>query len=229
MPDITALLQAHGYWVLGLVIALENAGLPVPGETALLTAGFLTSAADGRHLDLWAVVLVAFLAATAGDNIGFWLGRRVARPRLAAGRRFLFLTPARLAAAERYFAKYGLLTVFVARFVTGLRVVAGPAAGAAGMRWGRFLAANAAGAVVWAAVIALVGHSAGHAWEAVRERLGSAGWVVLAVVVVGAAVWRVSVARRAARTPPPTGRSGEVAGAPPTAPAEPPAAAGGEP
>ncbi len=204
MPDIVALVRGHGYWVLGLVVLLENAGIPVPGETALLAAGYLTSPEGGAHLHLWAVVAVAFVAAVAGDNLGFWLGRRVARRRLDAGRRFLFLTPERMKIAERYFAKYGTLTVFIARFITGLRVIAGPAAGASGMRWGRFLPANAAGALVWAVAMALVGHFAGHAWEAMQNRLGHAAWVVLAVVAVGFVAWRVSVYFRKGSVPEPT-------------------------
>src|SRR4051812_5999032 len=144
MPDIAALIQDHGYWVLALIVLLENAGVPVPGETALLAAGYLTSSDGGQHLHFGTVVIVACCAAIIGDNLGFFLGHYVARRRLAAGRRFLFLTPERMVIAERYFHKYGVLTVFVARFVTILRVIAGPAAGASGMRWGRFFAANAA-------------------------------------------------------------------------------------
>ena len=203
MPDIAGLIQANGYWVLGLVVMLENAGLPVPGETALLAAGYLTSPDGGSHLHLWLVVLVAFVCAVIGDNAGFALGRRVARRRLDAGRRFLFLTPERMRVAERYFARYGVLTVFFARFVTGLRVIAGPAAGASAMPWRRFTAANAAGALVWAVVIALVGHYAGHAWEAARARMGHAAWYVLAGVVVAFVVWRVALYLRRGTVPEP--------------------------
>ncbi len=204
MPAITELVQVHGYWVLALVVMLENAGLPLPGETALLAAGYLTSPDGGRRLHLWMVVPVAFVAAIIGDNLGFWLGWRVARPRLAVGGRFLFLTPERMRVAERYFEKYGLLTVFFARFITGLRVVVGPAAGASGMRWGRFLVANAAGAMCWATAIALAGHYAGHAWEAMRDRLGHTAWIVLAVVAVLLVAWRVVAYWRKRRVPKPT-------------------------
>lgn len=203
MPDVAALVQNHGYWVLGVVVMLENAGVPVPGETALLAAGYLTSPDGGLHLRLWAVVLVAAACAIVGDNLGFWLGRRVARPRLAAGRRFLFLTPERMRAAEWYFGRYGVLTVFFARFVTGLRVIAGPAAGAAGMRWGRFLVANGAGAVVWAVAVALAGHFAGHAWEATRARLGYAAWIVLAALAGAFVLWRIGLYLRRRGAPEP--------------------------
>lgn len=196
MPDVAALVEAHGYWVLGLVVLLENAGIPLPGETALLAAGYLTSPGGGGRLHLGVVVLVACVAATVGDNLGFWVGRRVARPRLAAGRGFLLLTPERMRFAERYFHRYGTATVFVARFITGLRVVAGPAAGAAGMAWGRFAAANAAGALCWAVAIAVAGRTGGHVWELVRDHLGPGAWGVLAGAVVLFVAWKVVRYRR---------------------------------
>ena len=192
MPHITALIEVHGYWVVALIILLENAGIPVPGETALFTAGYLSSPDGGEHLHLWAVALVGFIAAVIGDNIGFWLGRRYVRARLDAGRRFLFLTPQRMQVAERYFEKYGALTVFFARFVAVLRIAAGPAAGASRMRWSRFVLANAAGALVWAVGVAVLGHTAGHAWKAMRSWLGDGAWAVLAVVVIAILIWRLS-------------------------------------
>jgi membrane-associated protein len=195
MPDVAELVEAHGYWVLGLVILLENAGVPVPGEAALLAAGYLTG--PGGRLHLWAVVLVAFAAAVAGDNLGYYLGRRFARPRLAAGKRFLLLTPARMRVAEAYFNRYGLPTVIIARFVTGLRVVAGPAAGASGMGWGRFFLANAVGAACWALAVAIAGRAGSHVWDVVRSHTGDWAWVVLGVVAAAAVAW--VVLRRARR------------------------------
>ncbi len=191
MIHLSALIEVHGYWVIGLVILMENAGIPLPGETALLTAGYLSSPAGGEHLHLWAVALVAFVAAVVGDNIGFWLGRRYVRDRLKAGGRFLLLTPARLQIAERYFDKYGVLTVFMARFIAVLRIVCGPAAGASQMPWPRFLIANAAGALCWAVVVSVSGHAAGHAWKALRNWLGHGAWAVLAFILLALLIGRL--------------------------------------
>jgi membrane-associated protein len=179
------------YVALFFGIMLENAGIPLPGETALLVAGYLTSEAGGYRLHLWAVIIVACLGAVVGDNLGFWLGRKLARPRLAAGKRFLFLTPARFQQAERYFARYGAATVFFGRWVALLRIAAGPAAGAAGMPWGRFLLANAAGAAVWATGIGLIGHFAGHAWQAIQTWLGRGAWVLAAAVLLAFVAWHL--------------------------------------
>src|SRR5260370_34068668 len=111
---------------------LENTGIPVPGETAVLASGFLASPAGDNRFSLVAVILITIVAAILGDNFGFWLGHAWARPRLVRGERFLFLTPKALKIAEGYFQRYRLWTIFFARFVTGIRVVGAMAAGTAG-------------------------------------------------------------------------------------------------
>ena len=132
----------YGYPVLFFGVFLENAGLPVPGETAVLAASFLASRAGGEQFDLPLVMAVTCVAAILGDNMGYWLGRELARPRLVQGRRFLFLTPERLRGAESRFHRHGAWVIFMARFITGLRVVAAPAAGVLNMPWPRFFLAN---------------------------------------------------------------------------------------
>jgi len=174
-------LGVYGYPVLFAVVLAENAGLPVPGETAVLVAGFLASQSS---LAIGWVIVVTVAAAVLGDNLGFWLGHRWARQRLQQGKRFLFLTPRTLQVVEGYFEHYGTLTVFFARFVAGLRVVAALAAGTSGMPWPRFLLANAAGAVAWAVAMSLLGYFGGHSWEALHRWLGRGGLIILGCVVL---------------------------------------------
>src|SRR5262249_51639711 len=95
----------------------------------------------------------------------------------------------RMAWAESYFERFGPITVAVARFITGLRVIAGPAAGAAGMTWGRFGAANAVGAAAWVVACSLAGYWGGHLWGHLNRHLGSAAWVVVAVLLVLVVAW----------------------------------------
>jgi membrane-associated protein len=190
--------EAYGYPVLFAGVFLENAGLPVPGETAVLVAGFLASPAGGERFHLPWVIALTVMAAVLGDNLGFWLGRRWARQRLQQGKRFLFLTPRALHRAEGYFHRYGSWTIFFARFITGLRVVGALAAGTAGMRWPRFLVANASGAVAWAVTMSLVGYFLGHSLHAVHKWLGLVGVLLLVgvLVVVGVALFWHRLGRR---------------------------------
>jgi len=184
--------QDYGYPVLFFGVMLENAGIPVPGETAVLVAGFLCSDAGKEFLGLdvskhaftlpW-VIPLTIIAAVLGDNLGYWLGRRFARPRLQLCQRFLFLTPQILEKAEGYFHRYGSWTIFLARFITGLRVVGAMAAGTARMPWRRFFIANVAGATLWATVISLVGFYSGEYFPTVAKWIGRSGLIALGVII----------------------------------------------
>src|SRR5438445_4484819 len=175
---------AYGYPVLFFGVLLENAGIPLPGETAVLVAGFLASPAGGSHFNLILVILVTLIAAVIGDNVGFWLGHRYARRWLLQGRRFLFLTPRTLKLAEGYFQRFGLWTIFFQRFITGIRVIGAVAAGTAGMDWPRFLVANASGALAWAVTMSLLGYFFGESLDLLEKWLGRTGVFLLVAVVV---------------------------------------------
>lgn len=189
---LTDLFARYGYFVLFFGVLLENAGVPVPGETILLAGAAL---ARFGHLSLPVVVIVAIAGAILGDNIGFWIGRRGGRVFLERGRRF-GLTPARLAQFDGFFARHGAKTVFIARFVTGLRVVGAILAGASHMRWNRFLFFNAAGAVAWAVTFGAVGYLLGYSWETIEEWIGHLGLALLIVMAAGALVLFVRSRRR---------------------------------
>ena len=183
MPSwLTDLFARYGYFVVFFGILLENAGIPVPGETILLAGAAL---ARFGHLSLPAVVLVAIAGATLGDNIGFWIGRRGGRVLLERHGRMLGLTSARLDQFDGFFARHGAKTVFIARFVTGLRVVGAILAGASHMAWGWFLLFNAAGAVAWAATFGTVGYLLGYSWETIERWIGHLGLVLLVVIAAG--------------------------------------------
>lgn len=207
---------AYGYPVLFLAVLLENAGLPVPGETSVLVAATLASPAGGERFRLVWVIVLACSAAMVGDNLGYWVGRRFARPWLQRGRGFLFLTPERYHKAENYFTRYGAGTVFIARFVAGLRVVAAPAAGAAGMHWPRFFVANAAGALAWAVTVSLLGYFLGRSWELLHDWLRWGSWIALAVLAAAGLfyVWRTRAKRAASPSGDPEG-SGPPTRSPP--------------
>lgn len=186
---LVSLPAALGYPALGALILGESAGLPLPGETALITAGGL---AAGGHLSLPLVVLVAAATAIVGDTIGYALGRRRGRALLL---RDGFMAGHRrhaVALADRFFASHGTAAVFFGRWVPGVRVVGAVMAGATRMPWRRFALANALGAVAWATTVAglaaLLGPAGAGAMAATGLAVGAAGTLTL--------WWRARGARR---------------------------------
>jgi membrane protein DedA with SNARE-associated domain len=187
-------MLAYGYWAVFFGVMLENAGVPVPGETILLIAGYLAS--TGKfHLGL--VMLIAATGAVIGDNIGFAIGHHFGRNVLLRIGRFFFLTPKRLAHMENYFERHGNKTILVARFITGLRVFAALLAGASKMPWRVFIVFNMAGAVLWSVVISTLGYLFGQSLPLLIKWVGRSGTILLiSAIVVGIVVWRVRKHRK---------------------------------
>lgn len=182
-------MLAYGYWAVFFGVMLENAGLPVPGETILLIAGYFASTGE-FHLAL--VMLIAATGAVIGDNIGFAIGHHYGRNVLLKVGRFFFLTPQRFARMEKYFEDHGNKTILVARFITGLRVFAALLAGASKMPWRVFVVYNVAGAILWSVVITTLGYLFGASLPLLVKWVGRSGTILLiAVIVIGVVVWRV--------------------------------------
>lgn len=188
MNDFVQVLQAYfqhyGYWTLAVALLLENAGVPVPGETILLVASVLASTHHSLRLPL--IIIVGTIAAVAGDNIGYALGRWGGRPLLDRYSRTFRLTPGAVARGERLFERYGGVTVFLARFIFGLRVLAGPLAGVLRMHWRRFVTFNVLGAATWVAVVSSVGYFFGGRVPALLQTMRTANVVLLVLVLLTA-------------------------------------------
>jgi len=181
MPEwLLDLFARYGYAVVFVGVFLENTGLPVPGETALLAGAAM---AHFGRLELRWVVVIAVAAAVLGDNLGFFIGRYYGRGLIERYGARVGLTRARLALFDGFFHRYGGRTVFIARFITGLRVFGALLAGASGLRWPAFLFYNASGAVTWSIAIAAAGYSLAYSWDALERWVGRSGLIGLAIVV----------------------------------------------
>jgi membrane protein DedA with SNARE-associated domain len=180
----------YGYWAVGAALLIENAGVPVPGETILLLASFL--AFSQHELQLPWIIVVATLAATVGDNIGFALGYYGGRPVLERYRTAFRIQDAAIARGEELFARYGALTIFFARFVFGMRIIAGPLAGVLRMPWRKFTVFNFLGAVLWVTVISSAGYLFGqHLGRLERDiRLFDVVAAILVLMGLGLLWWR---------------------------------------
>jgi membrane-associated protein len=185
---LRAALVHYGYWAVAVALLLENAGLPVPGETVLLLASFL--AYSERDLQIAWVILVATVAATLGDNLGYTIGQYGGRRLIERYRRNLLISDATVQRGEALFARYGAATILFARFVFGMRVIAGPLAGALRMPWKKFAVFNFVGAALWVSVISGVGYAFGSRWGALMHFMKRFDLILAAAfVLMMVAVW----------------------------------------
>jgi len=145
--SLEAAIAAYGIFGLFLVLYFESFGVPLPGESALITVSLLAAQGD---LSIAHVVLAAWLGAVLGDSTGYVIGRVGGRPLLLWLAPRIRLTPERLARVETVARNKGFIMVMTARFVVGLRQLNGILAGSVAMPWPRFALANALGALLWA-------------------------------------------------------------------------------
>ena len=174
------------YALMALLIGGESAGLPLPGETALITASILAS-----QDKLWLPLVIGVAAATAivGDNIGYELGRHGARRLLSRPGRFEDKRQEFLERGERFFDRHGSKTVFIGRWIPFLRVTAAWLAGANHMPWPRFFAWNALGGISWAISVGVFAYFVGDVAIRIIRDVGYAALGLVALAAAGVAVW----------------------------------------
>jgi len=182
--SIGHLIETYGYLAVFALVAAESLGIPLPGETALITAAIY--AGHTHRLNPWLIFAVASAAAIIGDNIGFWIGDKGGY-RLA--RRYgskVRLDERKLKIARYLFDRHGPKVVFFGRFVAVLRTYAAFLAGTSKMRWRRFLPANAAGGILWAGAYTLAAYMAGNALQRASGTIDLilSGAAILAIVAV---------------------------------------------
>jgi membrane protein DedA with SNARE-associated domain len=188
---VESLLTSVGLGLLFVLIMLESAGIPLPGETALIAAGLL--AAKG-HYEIWQVIVIAAAAAIICDNLGYWAARHYGLRLVDRWPRLKKYSDRALPPAERFFKAHGGKTVFIARFVAILRFTAALLAGATRMPWWRFFFWNAAGGICWATSVGLLAYYGGKAAAEAFDTYGliGAGAIIglITLALVGAHVWR---------------------------------------
>ena len=174
--EITRLIHEFGLIAVFLAAGLQAMGFPVPGGTALVIAGIDASAKHG--LPLLGVIAAGALGALSGGTVGFAVGRWRGEPVLFRVGRLFRQDPERVRELRGRFQRHAVASLFVARFITGLRNAAGLVAGASGVPFRRFLAVSAVAAVAWSALITLEYYFAGHAI------LGAPTWLQIVLIMV---------------------------------------------
>jgi membrane protein DedA with SNARE-associated domain len=180
---IAHLLATYGFPAIGVIIALESVGLPLPGESVHVFAALY--AAHNEH-SITAVVASAAVGAILGDNVGYWIGREFGYRLLRRYSSRVGLSPTKIKLGQYLFLRHGSTVVFFGRFVAVLRVLAAVLAGINRMDWRRFLIANAAGAILWASAIGFGTYFFGRAVMHVTRPVGIALGAVALAGIVGA-------------------------------------------
>lgn len=170
-------------YLLPAVIGLESMGVPSPGETALVLAAVLAS--QGK-LQIWLVIVIGVASAIVGDNIGYWLGRKVGREVLEAPGPLRQHRVNAIAAGDRFFNKHGPKAVFLGRWIALIRVATAWLAGIQRMPFREFFLWNALGGITWGVTFGLAGYFGGHAAATVITRFGIDAAIVLGVLLVAA-------------------------------------------
>ena len=177
----------YGLIAVFFIVMLESAGLPLPGETALVLASVYAGVTG--HFEIPVVIAVAAAAAIIGDNIGFVVGRRFGMPLVARYGKFVGLDEKRLRFGQHMFARHGAKIVFFGRFIAVLRIFAALLAGVNRYSWRSFLIFNAAGGIIWATLFGIGGFVFGDAMHRVA---GPVGMIGLALALIGLiAGWRI--------------------------------------
>jgi membrane protein DedA with SNARE-associated domain len=184
---VSGFVHHYGLLALFLIVMLESAGVPLPGETALVAAGVFASRGE---LNIAAVIIAAAAAAIIGDNLGYWVGRTGGRSVLARWT----VTSRTLPWAEGFFERHGPKTSFFGRFFSILRVTAAWMAGVSRMRWWTFFLWNAAGGICWALLVGLVAYLFGQAAADAIAKYGLIGGALIVALalagLVGFHFWR---------------------------------------
>jgi membrane protein DedA with SNARE-associated domain len=194
--NVEHLVETAGYPLLFLVVMAESGGVPVPGETGLITAGILSS--SGK-LQIELVIAIAAAAAIIGDNIGYLIGRKGGRWALERPGAFERQRREVLMVGEPFFEKHGPKAVFFGRFILGLRVWASWLAGATRMHWRSFALWNALGGICWATAIGLIAYFLGRSASNAIKAFGLYGLAAALLAIVGTIVLHRRARRHAAQ------------------------------
>jgi membrane protein DedA with SNARE-associated domain len=182
------LIENYGYAIVVVLVLAEGVGLPLPGETALITAAAV--AAQSHRLTIVGVIIASFVGAAAGGVGGYWIGKTGGLRFLTTHGRWFGITQQRITRARTFFTEHGPKAVFLARFIAILRMFAGLLAGVTKMRFGVFFLWNALGALAWSILFGALGYVFGNNLPRLEHLVGRTSLIAfIVVVVIAIIVW----------------------------------------
>ncbi len=194
-------IQHYGYFALFALSVLSSACIPIPSEVAYGFAGALCTAAVTGHVrfTLWGVILIGTIGSLVGAIIAYEVGRSAGRTIVDRWGKWILLTHKDLDSAERWFEKYGSISVLVSRILPVVRSFISVPAGMAEMSRIRFAVLTSIGSAAWVALLAGLGYAAGSNWKHVSGDFHAVEYPIIAVVVlaIGLGLWyRIRAVRR---------------------------------
>lgn len=188
LGDAGPVLFYAAVWGLVFVGTALFVGVFIPfltGDALLFGAGIVAGSTD--RISIWLLAFGVGVAAIAGDQVGWVLGRRLGRPYLT--RRQGRWVRTAVAKTERFYELFGWWSVVIARFMPWARVFIPPIAGIGGMAYWRFLTANVVGALSWGVLITVIGYFAASNPTVRPIAYVVAGLVIAASIVAGIRAW----------------------------------------
>ncbi|MCU4160647.1 DedA family protein [Acidiphilium sp. AL] len=184
--ELSAWIAVYGSVLVALLVMLESLGLPLPGETALVSAAIY--AGTTHRIDIVVLIASAAAGATLGGVAGYWIGRRAGYPVVRRYGPRIGLTERRLLAGRYLFAHHGGKIIVFGRFFAVLRALAALLAGVTMMEWRRFLAFQSLACVIWAVVYGGAAYVFGKQIEHVAGPVGIGVTAAVVLVLVGVMV-----------------------------------------
>ncbi|MDQ6873116.1 MAG: bifunctional DedA family/phosphatase PAP2 family protein [Gemmatimonadota bacterium] len=184
--SVTRLVESYGYAVVFLFVAVESLGIPLPGETVLVTAAAL--AALG-HLSIWWVIIIAATGGIIGDAAGYWIGRLGGLALLKRYGRYVHFDEHKLDRVHAFFERHGSKAVFFGRFIALLRTWAALLAGTAQMPYRIFTIYNVAGGITWATLFGTLGYVFGRSLPLLERYIGQASLAVVLLIALVVGLW----------------------------------------
>ena len=191
LETIQEIAHLYGYWAVFIGIALENMGIPLPGETIVIVGGFL---AGSNELNYGMVLGSAIAGAVLGDNFGYWVGRIGGWQLIVKVGSIFRIQEQQLEQVKDRYSKNAAQAVFFGRFVTLLRIFAGPLAGITRMPYRQFLLCNLGGAALWSTTIVTLAFFLGRVVSLEQiitwaTQAGVAALLLLIAIAVAYFVW----------------------------------------
>jgi membrane protein DedA with SNARE-associated domain len=194
LDNVKEIARDYGYWAVFIGIALENTGIPLPGETITIVGGFL---AGSGELNYWWVLLSTIAGAVLGDNFGYWIGKAGGWQLLVTVGNWFGIKEEQLEITRERYSQNAAQAVFFGRFVTLLRIFAAPLAGIANMPYPQFLLCNLGGATIWAGTIVTLTYFLGKVISLEKiissiAQFGAIAFIIFVIIILAPIIWEYS-------------------------------------